>query len=67
MSSKKYAEVRRDYCVACGACKNICPRNAIEISKGCFANVNKDICAGCGKCERICPAGTIIMKERGAL
>ncbi|MDD6194279.1 MAG: 4Fe-4S binding protein [Lachnospiraceae bacterium] len=59
MKSKKYAQVNRAECVACGACTKECPRNAIEIRMGSYALVHSDICVGCGKCASICPAGSI--------
>lgn len=35
MKSKKYAQVDKTECVACGACIKECPRNAIDIWKYC--------------------------------
>ena len=46
-------------CVACGVCCKECPRQAIEIYKGCYAMVDTGICVGCGICEKACPAGSI--------
>lgn len=48
-----------EYCTGCGACKNVCPNNAIEIklnSEGfqhCYINLKK--CINCGLCKKICP------------
>ena len=64
MASKRFALVNKKSCVACGACKKECPREAINIWKGCFAQIDELICIGCGKCERICPAEAISFKER---
>ena len=44
MLSKRYAIVNKERCVACGACTKECPKEAIEIYKGCYAAVNHDIC-----------------------
>lgn len=62
--SKKYAFVDNGVCVACGACKKVCPKEAISIYKGCYAVIDKDKCVGCGKCGKECPAGCITRKER---
>jgi heterodisulfide reductase subunit A len=50
-------------CVACGVCALQCPREAIDIYKGCHAVVDVIKCVGCGICERACPAGSIKVKE----
>lgn len=58
-SIRKKAQVNKDFCVACGACAKVCPKNAIKIMKGVFAEVDKNQCVGCLKCVNICPASTI--------
>jgi NAD-dependent dihydropyrimidine dehydrogenase PreA subunit len=50
-------------CVACGVCVLQCPKQAIDIYKGCFAVVDANSCVGCGLCERACPAGSIRVQE----
>ena len=50
-------------CVACGVCALQCPRNAIDIYKGCYAQIDTTKCVGCGICESACPAGSIMVKE----
>ena len=64
MASKKYAEVDKSRCVACGVCVKECPMNAVSVWKGCYAVINPDVCIGCGKCERSCPAGSISVLDR---
>lgn len=64
MMSKKYTQVNRNICVACGACTKECPKSAISVWKGCYAVVDEGICIGCGKCAGICPAGCISTVER---
>lgn len=59
MLSKKYAAADKTICVACGACRQECPRGAIQIWRGCYAVIDKMQCIGCGKCAKICPAGCI--------
>lgn len=62
--SKKYAEVDVHRCVSCGACTNVCPKDAIVIDCGCYAVVQAEACVGCGKCKKICPADCIALRER---
>lgn len=54
-------------CVACGVCALQCPRQAIDIYKGCYAVVDVTSCVGCGICEKACPAGSIkVLEQEGA-
>ena len=64
MLSRKYAQVDRGLCVACGACAKECPREAIAIHKGCYARVDAAVCIGCGKCAKLCPANAIALTVR---
>lgn len=63
--AKRYAVVDKKVCVSCGACVKVCPKNAIEIFRGCYAAINIDKCVGCGICAKTCPAGCITLQERG--
>lgn len=46
-------------CCGCTACSNICPVNAISISKDvngfAFPQIDKKKCIDCGACDRVCP------------
>ena len=64
MVSKKFAQVDRGLCVACGACEKECPRSAVAIHKGCYALVDGQSCIGCGKCAQVCPANAITIALR---
>jgi formate hydrogenlyase subunit 6/NADH:ubiquinone oxidoreductase subunit I len=46
-----------DACVACGACKEVCPVEAI--SEGDIYTINPDICIDCGACASECPSEAI--------
>ncbi|MBS6396256.1 MAG: 4Fe-4S binding protein [Clostridiales bacterium] len=63
---KRIAQILIENCVACGACRNICPRSALSIHRGCYARVDPSLCIGCGKCRNTCPANAIELIEREA-
>ena len=63
MASKRFAFVG-EYCVACGSCVKVCPREAISVWKGVTARVDTERCIGCGKCAQECPAGAIELRNR---
>lgn len=62
---KRFAVVNEDRCVSCGACTQVCPRQAISVYKGCFARVDRERCVGCGLCAKTCPAGSIRVATDG--
>jgi len=45
-------------CCGCGACLNICPKNAISMKKdSCgflYPHIDTSACIGCGKCKKVC-------------
>ena len=42
-----------DACIACGACAESCPVEAI--SEGDIYSINPDVCIDCGACADACP------------
>lgn len=50
---------KKENCCGCWACKNICPKNAIEMTEDregfLFPVINKTLCVGCSLCEQVCP------------
>lgn len=54
-------------CCACGACVNICPKNAISMELDecgyAYPQINKDKCVGCGACKKVCAFQNVIEKE----
>ena len=64
-SSGYVAKVKRDLCIGCGTCANVCPFGAIKIENG-KAIINWDKCMGCGVCEAKCPnkAVSLIRDEK---
>lgn len=51
--------IEKSKCVGCMACKNICPKNAIniKIDKNGFEypEIDENICVKCGMCKKVCP------------
>ncbi|MBN1179524.1 MAG: 4Fe-4S binding protein [Anaerolineae bacterium] len=46
-------------CVACGACAEVCPEEAISEGDPIYV-IDPDLCIDCGLCEDECPNGAII-------
>jgi len=53
-----YNICKLEKCTACGACYNICPRNAINMKTDVYGSIhpyiNADLCVHCGACKKIC-------------
>ncbi len=47
-----------DECIACGACADGCPVEAIAAGDGKY-EINADTCIDCGACADTCPMGAI--------
>lgn len=47
-------------CSGCEACANICPKNAIEMTRDAegfaYPKINTELCIKCGRCDATCPA-----------
>ncbi len=50
------AYIITDACIACGACADNCPVNAISAGDPIYV-IDADACAGCGACADCCPVG----------
>lgn len=61
---KRIASVLKENCVACGACRKVCPKSALSIYHGCYAKVDGSLCVGCGKCSKECPTNAIEILNR---
>ncbi len=53
---------RKEVCIGCSHCMNVCPTQAIRI-KGGKAHLTDNRCVDCGKCYLVCPVGAIIVKQ----
>jgi ferredoxin len=57
--SKRVATIDEVYCVGCGSCIKVCPKDAISVPRGVVAQVDMEKCVGCGLCAKMCPASVI--------
>ena len=48
-----------DECVACGACLEECPSDAIEEGDEIYT-IDQEKCTECGSCQEVCPNDAII-------
>jgi len=53
---------RKDVCIGCSHCMNVCPTHAIRIHGG-KAELTDNRCVDCGKCYKACPVGAIIVEQ----
>lgn len=76
LHAKRYSlTLDKNKCTGCGICMEICPREAIEVTKtpkgeGEEANpptaaFNEEKCTYCGMCEALCPFGALSIKING--
>lgn len=51
--------IKKELCTGCMACKNICPKNAINIYRDKngfeYPSIDTKLCVRCGLCRKICP------------
>ena len=54
-------------CVGCGACRQICPKNAITMTADAEGflrpGIDSEKCVECGLCQKVCPAETPTLLE----
>ena len=51
-----------DECVACGACQDACPVEAISEGSDQFV-IDADACIECGSCADTCPNEAIVLDD----
>ena len=48
----------KEKCCACGACVNVCPKQAIQMVEDgygfLYPQIDDDLCVGCGACKTVC-------------
>ena len=63
-------DLQVDSCVGCGACSQICPKNAVNMVPDqdgfLYPRFIHDECVECGRCVSCCPAGALEMKAEAA-
>jgi 4Fe-4S ferredoxin len=76
MHAKRYSlTLNKNKCTGCGICTEICPREAITVtkvpkaegekSKPPTVTINEEKCNYCGMCEAICPFGALTLRING--
>jgi NAD-dependent dihydropyrimidine dehydrogenase PreA subunit len=56
------AKITKEECVACGACVDVCPEQAITVED--VAVVDEKKCLDCGACVDECPNNAIKLEEK---
>ena len=60
MKIEEMIKANRADCSGCAACANICPKNAIEMTRDAegfaYPKINPELCIKCGRCDATCPA-----------
>lgn len=60
MKIEEMIAANRADCSGCEACANICPKNAIKMTRDAegfaYPKINPDLCIKCGRCDATCPA-----------
>lgn len=51
--------LKKENCTGCGACANICPKNALKMEDDTcgfkYPKINDEKCINCGLCKSVCP------------
>ena len=58
-------KIDQDRCNRCGACRDVCRFDAIEIRDDRYA-IDPLSCESCGYCSRVCPTGAVVNFPRHA-
>ncbi|MFY9330011.1 MAG: 4Fe-4S dicluster domain-containing protein [Georgfuchsia sp.] len=64
VTSDFYTEVKKDDCISCDACIDICPMEAITGNGEGTVDINLDRCIGCGVCIPTCAVGALNLQEK---
>jgi flavoprotein len=54
--------ILEEQCTGCGACKKICPAQAIEGEKKQRHRIQTALCSKCGSCKDICKANAVMVQ-----
>lgn len=53
---------KKSFCINCGKCVNVCPKNAISMDKE--NKINREKCTNCLKCAEVCTSGALYVIGR---
>jgi len=60
MKIEEMIAANRADCSGCAACANICPKNAINMTRDAegfsYPKINPELCIKCGRCDATCPS-----------
>ncbi len=60
MKIEEMIAANRADCSGCAACANVCPKNAIVMTRDAegfaYPKINSELCISCGRCDATCPA-----------
>jgi NADH-quinone oxidoreductase subunit F len=54
--------ISEENCTGCGACKKVCPTQAITGEKKQIHSIRNEICSKCGSCKDICKANAVMVQ-----
>ena len=54
--------VRKDQCIGCGKCSQVCPAGAITMTDG-LPRIDRDRCIRCFCCQEFCPKGAMQVRR----
>jgi ferredoxin len=61
-TGKQQAYIVKDMCVGCGACIEVCPKNAVKFDGETY-EIDMNLCDRCNKCIDLCPANAIFTND----
>ena len=63
--------IDKNKCTGCMACKNACPRNAIEIQENnegfLYPKIKKEYCVNCNICKKVCPVENCLKENENEI
>lgn len=56
-------QIKREFCIGCGSCVNVCPARAMSLDSEGKAWCENELCIDCLTCVGMCPTGAIVHKR----
>lgn len=67
LTEQKIFALKKEECTGCGACKQICHKNAISMCSDeegfWYPKLDMEACVSCGNCEQVCPVAKAEKKK----